>query len=85
MVALLGGAHTDSRFRRGMGGNMSEEYDRFTSNTPFVAMLSGAQGNVMDVLKDFSEEIKPLNAMIAVGVSGLWVLGRGRGVKIPLR
>eukprot|EP00571_Detonula_confervacea_P008746 CAMPEP_0172322680 /NCGR_PEP_ID=MMETSP1058-20130122/46600_1 /TAXON_ID=83371 /ORGANISM="Detonula confervacea, Strain CCMP 353" /LENGTH=277 /DNA_ID=CAMNT_0013038491 /DNA_START=89 /DNA_END=919 /DNA_ORIENTATION=- len=72
MVALVGGAHTDSRFRRGMGGTLSPEYDRVTSNTPFVAMLSGAQGNVMDVLRDFSEEIKPLNAMIAVGVSGLW-------------
>lgn len=85
MVALAGGAHTDSRFRRGMGGSLSEEHDAVTSNTPFVAMLSGAQGNVVDVLKEFSEEIKPLNAVLAVGISGLWVLGRGRGVKVPLR
>lgn len=85
MVAIVGGAHTDSRFRRGMGGTLPEEYDRVTSNVPFTAMLSGAQGNVMDVLKEFSGETKPLNALIAVGVSGLWVLRRGRGVKMPLR
>lgn len=86
MMALIGGAHTDSRFRRGMGGTLSEEYDQATSNVPFLAMLSGAQGNVLDVLKEFSGEVKPLNAAIAVGVSGLWVLSKGRGVpKIQLR
>lgn len=85
LVALIGGAHTDSRFRRGMGGTLSEEYDRVTSNIPFLAMLSGAQGNVLDVARDFLGEVKPLNAMIAVGVSGIWVLTKGRGVKMPLR
>lgn len=85
MVALIGGAHTDSRFRRGMGGDLSEEYDGATSNIPFLAMLSGKQGNVLDVLGEFGGEIKPLNAMIAVGVSGLWVLSKGRGVKLPFR
>jgi uncharacterized membrane protein len=80
MVALIGGAHTDSRFRRGMGGELSEEYDRVTSNVPFVAMLSGSQGNVIDVMKDFSSEIKPLNAALAVGTAGLWVLSKGRVV-----
>lgn len=78
MVALIGGAHTDSRFRRGMGGELSEEYDKVTSNVPFVAMLSGAQGNVMDVMNDFGSEIKPLNAAIAVGTAGLWVMSKGR-------
>lgn len=80
MVALIGGAHTDSRFRRGMGGELSEEYDKVTSNVPLVAMLSGAQGNVIDVMNDFSSEIKPLNAAIAVGTAGLWVMSRGRVV-----
>ncbi|KAL9186128.1 hypothetical protein ACHAXT_005366 [Thalassiosira profunda] len=83
MVALAGGAHTDSRFRRGMGGTLTEEYDAATSNVPFLAMLTGAQGNVGDALRDFAEEVKPLNALVAVGVSGLWVLRRGRGVKMP--
>ena len=83
MVALIGGAHTDSRFRRGMGGSLSKEYDEATSNVPFVALLTGAQGNVLDVMKDFSGEVKPLNAAIALGVSGLWVMRRGRGVKVP--
>lgn len=78
MVALIGGAHTDSRFRRGMGGELSEEYDKVTSNVPFVAMLSGAQGNVMDVMNDFGSEIKPLNAAIALGTAGLWVMSKGR-------
>jgi uncharacterized membrane protein len=85
MVATIGGAHTDARFRRGMGGTLLPEYDEATSNIPFLAMLSGAQGNVLNVLHDFYEEVKPLNAMIAVGMSGLWVLRRGRGVKLPLR
>jgi len=80
MVALVGGAHTDSRFRRGIGGELPEEYDNATSNIPFMAMLAGEQK-----AKDICNEMKPLNAVIAVGVSGLWVLGRGRGVKIPLR
>lgn len=78
MVALIGGAHTDSRFRRGMGGELSEEYDKVTSNVPLLAMLSGAQGNVIDVLNDFSSEIKPLNAAVAVGTAGLWVMSKGR-------
>jgi len=83
MVALVGGAHTDSRFRRGMGGTLSKEYDEATSNIPFLALLSGRQGNVVDKLQDFAEEVKPLNLALAVGVSGLWVLRKGGGVKIP--
>jgi hypothetical protein len=65
-----------------MGGMLSEEYDRATSNVPFSAMLSGAQGDASDVLRELAREVKPLNAMIAVGLSGLWVLRKGRGVKI---
>ena len=80
LVALIGGAHTDSRFRRGMGGEVSEEYDRVTSNVPLLAMLSGAQGNVIDVMNDFSSEVKPLNAALAVGTAGLWVMSKGRVV-----
>ena len=85
LVALINGAHIDSRFRRGMGGELSKEYDDATSNVPFLALFSGAQGNVLTVIQDFSKEVKPLNALIAVGVSGLWVLRKGRGMKPPLR
>lgn len=87
LVALIGGAHTDSRFRRGMGGELPEEYDRATSNVPFFALASGYQGNVLDVARELWVEAKPLNAMIAVGVSGIWVLRKGRGVNVnmPLR
>jgi uncharacterized membrane protein len=81
-VALIGGAHTDSRFRRGMGGTMSAEYDMATGNVPFTALLSGAQGDVTVALREFAGEVKPLNAIIAVGLSGLWVLRKGRGVRI---
>lgn len=85
MVAIVGGAHTDSRFRRGMGGELPVEYDEVTSNVPFVAMLTGAQGNVLEVCKEFAGEVKVLNAAIAVGAAGAYVLGKGRGAKIPFR
>ena len=85
MVALCGGAHTDSRYRRGMGGTLDERYDEITSNVPFWAILNGSQGEIGSVLREMSEEIKPLNAAIAVGVAGAWVLKRGRGMKLPVR
>jgi hypothetical protein len=80
MVALIGGAHTDSRFRRGMGGNLSPEYDSVTSNVPFVALLSGAQGNLLELMNDFSSEVKPLNAAIAASIAAVWVVSKGRVV-----
>ena len=85
MVALVGGAHTDSRFRRGMGGELSQEYDKRTSNVPFWAMLSGAQGTVADVFREFGGEIKILNAAIAFGAAGVFVLRKGKSVKMPMR
>ena len=84
-VALIGGAHTDSRFRRGLGGELPPERDNVTSNIPFRAIVNGSQGNVLDVARDMSDEVKPLNAAIAIGLSGLFVLRRGRGMKIPVR
>eukprot|EP00934_Nitzschia_sp_Nitz4_P000218 Nitzschia sp. Nitz4//scaffold161_size51353//34113//34901//NITZ4_006953-RA/size51353-processed-gene-0.76-mRNA-1//-1//CDS//3329537924//218//frame0 len=70
-VALLGGAHTDSRFRRGMGGSLSPEYDSQTSNIPFWAMISGQQGS--GTWDAFARDVKPLNAAMAVCASALWV------------
>lgn len=75
MVAWLGGSHTDSRFRRGMGGVLHPEYDCQTSNIPFLAMITGKQSNGWDRL---SKEIKPLNATLALAASSMWVLRRIR-------
>lgn len=82
LVALIGGAHTDSRYKRGMGGCLEESYEKITSNVPFWAICSGKQGEIGNVLKEMGEEVKPLNAAIAVGVAGIWVLRRGRGIKV---
>jgi uncharacterized membrane protein len=78
-VAWLGGMHTDSRYRRGMGGTLDPWYDSLTSNVPFAAMLSGKQGSVSQAFSDLAfNEIKPLNALMAAGVSTVWVVSRGR-------
>lgn len=91
VVALLGGSHSDSRHRRGLGGALDKEYDEVTSNVPFYAMLSGRQGrNVVEVFEElWVKEVKHSNAMLAVGISALWVLMKGRGggakMKLPSR
>jgi uncharacterized membrane protein len=82
MVALIGGEHTDSRHRRGMGGYLSPELDGQTSNVPFWAMVSGKQGkDVLDVFGKFlgGEEIKGWNALLAFGLAASVVVRKGRG------
>lgn len=80
LTAWLGGSHTDSRYRRGLGGTVNVDYDRQTSNIPFAAMLTGQQeANSMQIW--ITEEIKPLNAVIAVGVACVWVASRGRAIR----
>lgn len=81
IVAWLGGAHTDSRFRRGIGGTLSQEMDQVTSNVPFVAMMSGMQGDVGQVWSDLmGKELKGLNAFVSFGLAaGIVVASRGRG------
>lgn len=66
LLALIGGAHQDYRYRRGSGGHLSEETDAVTSNVPFIALFTGKQS-----WEDLSKEIKHLNALIAVIVSAL--------------
>lgn len=75
LVAWLGGSHTDSRFRRGMGGTLHPEYDSQTSNLPFLAMITGRQIGCWEGL---GNELKPLNATIALFASSAWVFRRMR-------
>lgn len=75
LVAWLGGSHTDSRFRRGMGGTLHPEYDCQTSNIPFLAMITGKQNGCWEGL---GKELKPLNAALAVLASSAWILRRIR-------
>ena len=80
MVALIGGAHTDSRHRRGMGGELCSEVDSVTSNVPFLAMIMGRQdGGVVQSFEALGDEVKVLNAALAAGGAALWVARRGRG------
>mmetsp|Transcript_136 Transcript_136/g.355 ORF Transcript_136/g.355 Transcript_136/m.355 type:complete len:273 (+) Transcript_136:87-905(+) len=74
-VAWVGGSHTDSRFRRGMGGELHPEYDCQTSNIPFLAMITGKQQDCWGAL---GKEIKPLNAGLALVASSAWILRRMR-------
>lgn len=78
LVAWLGGWHTDSRFRRGMGGTIDPFYDAQTSNVPFVAMVTGRQGSISKNLQSLANEIKPLNAFVAVAIATVWVASKGR-------
>lgn len=83
LVAWLGGAHTDSRFRRNMGGSLNPIMDAQTSNIPFGAMVTGQQGNVGEsFLKLMTEEMKPLNAAIATAASTMWVVMQARRFRL---
>jgi len=92
MVAILGGAHQDSRHARGIGGDDGDNNNsdtnlaltktemklQKTSHVPFYAMLMGYQDS--DSLEQFwKDEIKGLNGAFALGMVGLWVARRGRG------
>ena len=78
LVAAAGGAHQDSRFRRGLGGSLPPAVDAKTSNVPFLAMLTGVQG--AGAFGDLAKELKPLNAAAAVAVAVGFALRRGRGM-----
>ena len=78
MVAWVGGSHTDSRFRRGMGGTLHPEYDAMTSNVPFAALITRQMQGVGD-WDNLVAEMKPLNAVLATAVAAVWVLRRSTG------
>ncbi|KAJ1451838.1 hypothetical protein M885DRAFT_528710 [Pelagophyceae sp. CCMP2097] len=66
-VAFFGGAHMDSRHRRGVGGELTPERDAKTSNIPFLAFLSGQQS-----FHQLGTEIKHNNSAAAMLASTLW-------------
>lgn len=72
LVALVGGAHQDMRHRRGMGGTLTPKYEAATSNVPFVALLSGAQG--AGAWTSLADEIKMSNAIAAAAAAAWWAL-----------
>lgn len=64
-VALGLGSHKDSRSRRQIGGNLTEEDDRNTSLVPFCAMEPLGPQKWEHVL----EEFKQINGSIALGLT----------------
>mmetsp|Transcript_1225 Transcript_1225/g.1735 ORF Transcript_1225/g.1735 Transcript_1225/m.1735 type:complete len:316 (-) Transcript_1225:63-1010(-) len=92
MVALIGGAHADSRHKRGLGGTLDPRLEEQTSNIPFLAIITGRQGkhlNMEDEGKEecdcdspfmqlLTKEFKPLNAFFATGFAALMVVTRSR-------
>jgi len=65
-VALIGGAHTDARYRRGMGGTLRAEDDENTSNIPFLGLVKIGR---VDPIIDLWHEIKGINASFAIAVA----------------
>ncbi len=72
--ALMGGAHTDSRHRRGSGGILEKERESKTSNIPFLAMLSDRQS-----FSDFFNGFMVRNGACALMLGG--ILARRRFVR----
>lgn len=75
VFAYLGSVHQDSRFKRGMGGSLSQQKEQQTSLLPFVALFEGRQS--WDGLR---KETKDLNAVL--GISAGVLLGVKRVLKL---
>lgn len=73
IFSYIGGAHQDSRHRRGSGGILSPHRETRTSNVPFLALVAGKQS-----FTKLSEEIKWSNAAIAILIALKLVSGRRR-------
>ncbi len=63
---LVGGAHIDSRHRRGSGGILDKERELKTSHIPFMAMLSGRQS-----FSDFYNGFIVKNGACALALGGI--------------
>ena len=87
-VAIIGGAHSDSRHRRGLGGTLPPHIDAQTSLIPFMALLSGKQSQyqqsqgLLEHLQDFwIHDVKKLNLGLAMGLATMILLRKGRPMK----
>ncbi|GMI29924.1 hypothetical protein TeGR_g3173 [Tetraparma gracilis] len=76
LIAAAGGAHRDSRLRRGIGGSFPPGFEARTSSVPFLAMLEGRQGG--GAFGRLGEEGRGWNAALAAAVAGGLALRRGR-------
>ena len=74
-VAIIGTNHQDSRYRRGIGGTLSEERQNVTSNIPFLALLGGRN----DISK-LLEELKLTNVCVAVALVSFMFFAKGRSI-----
>ena len=81
VMSLIGGSHTDSRHRRGVGGSLPKQLDDATSNLPFLAMVTGRQegGSVTKAFGELAGEVKWLNSALALSIAACWVARKGRG------
>ena len=66
LFAVVGGAHQDSRHKRGMGGILTKEMEDQTSLIPFQALVEGRQN-----WSKLWEEMKQINALLAVTVAAI--------------
>jgi len=81
-VAIIGGAHTDSRHERHMGGQpLSPIMAQQTSLLPFYALLANSTAH--DWMQFWQNDVKGLNLAISLSLATLLVLRKGRGVRIP--
>lgn len=71
VFAAVGSTHQDSRFRRGMGGELSPEMEAESSNLPFLALLQGRQS-----WAKLGQEVKWSNAMAAMALSAFIFIRR---------
>ena len=71
LFCMIGTAHQDWRYRRGLGGTLDAETEARTSNVPFVALMQGRQD-----WKQLDGEMKWVNAGLAAGFATFWQLSR---------
>ena len=69
------GDHADEASLRALAPGLTPEMAATTSNVPFAAMLTGAQG--AGSFSSLLGEAKGLNALVAASLAVLWALRRG--------
>jgi len=76
VFALIGSEHQDYRYRRNSGGSLTPEFERITSNIPFMALLRGKQS-----WSELYNEIKWTNASVGVSIALAFALRNLRRLK----